>query len=88
MNRQELWSKKLDLPRLQYDLLTQVRQFVLSDPPTTLYKEFQTQTIGIPSVVWQQQIENACIQDYNATNTDQRDYRLGNRPHYRLSDTI
>ena len=61
------------MSRLQYDYLTHVRQFVISDPPTTLYKEFQTQTIGISSVVWQQYMENACIQAYNETNTDQRD---------------
>ena len=61
------------MPRLQYHYLTQVRQFIISDPPTTLYKEFQIQNIGIPSIVWQQQMENACIKAYNETNIDQRD---------------
>ena len=61
------------MPQLQYQFLTHVRQFIISDPPTTSYKEFQMQTIGIPSIVWQQQMENACIKAYNETNINQRD---------------
>ena len=61
------------MPRLQYHYLTHVRQIILSDPPTISYKEFQMKTIGIPSIVWQQQMENACIKAYNDTNINQRE---------------
>ena len=40
---------------------TLVRQYDLSDPPTIVYHSQQTLKTGIPSAVWQQQIEKAYI---------------------------
>ena len=38
-----------------------VRQYVISDPPNTIYKQYQNDTTGIPSTVWQQQMDIARI---------------------------
>ena len=37
----------------------------MSDPPTIVYHSHQTLNTGIPSVVWQQQMEKAYIRKYN-----------------------
>ena len=42
-----------------------MRQYVISDPPTIVYHSYQTLNTGIPSVVWQQQREEAYIRRYN-----------------------
>ena len=42
-----------------------MRQYVISDPPTIVYYSHQTSNTGIPSVVWQQQMEKAYIRRYN-----------------------
>ena len=42
-----------------------MRQNVISDPPTIVYHSHQTSNTGIPSVVWQQQMEKAYIRRYN-----------------------
>ena len=44
-------------PRLQWADYTSVRQYVMSDPPTIVYQSHQTLNTGIPSGVWQQQME-------------------------------
>ena len=56
---------KLKKPRLQWADYTSVRQYVISDPPTIVYHSHQTSNTGIPSVVWQQQMEKAYIRRYN-----------------------
>ena len=53
------------MPRLQWADYTSVRQYVISDPPTIIYHSHQTSNTGIPSVVWQQQMEKAYIRRYN-----------------------
>ena len=42
-----------------------MRQYFISDPPTIVYHSHQTLITGIPSVVWQQQMEKAHIRRYN-----------------------
>ena len=42
-------------------------QYVISDPPNIIYKEFIKHNIGVPTVVWQQQMEHAFVRTYNAT---------------------
>ena len=44
-----------------------MRQYVISDPPTITYKEYIKHNIGIPTVVWQQQMEKAFILTMNVT---------------------
>ena len=41
-----------------------MRQYVTSDPPTTVNHSHQKSNTGIPSVVWQQQMEKAYIRRY------------------------
>ena len=41
-----------------------MRQYVISDPPTTVYHSHQTSNTGTPSVVWQQQMEKAYTRRY------------------------
>ena len=55
---------KLKKPRLQRADYTSVRQDVMSDPPTIVYVCHQTLNTGIPSVVWQQQMEKAYNRRY------------------------
>ena len=50
---------------LQWADYTSVRQYVISDLSTIVYHLNQTLNRGIPSVVWQQQMEKAYIQRYN-----------------------
>ena len=56
---------KLNMPRLQWAENTSVKQYVISDPPTIVYHSHQTTNTGIPSVVWQQQMEKSYNQRYN-----------------------
>ena len=42
-----------------------MRQYVLSDPSTIVYHSHQILNTGNPSVVWQQQMEEAYIRRYN-----------------------
>ena len=42
-----------------------MRQYVISDPSTIVYHSHQTLNTGTPSVVWQQQTENAYIRRFN-----------------------
>ena len=62
-NSQKLF--KLKKPQLQWADYTSARQYVISDPPTIIYHSHRTLNIGIPSVVWQQQMEKAYIRKYN-----------------------
>ena len=61
-------SKKLTSPRLQYNELISVRQYIRSDPPTQTFHQYNQQLMGYPSVVWQQQMEKATIITYNNTH--------------------
>ena len=56
---------KVKKPRLQWANDTSVRQYVISDSPPIVYHSHQTSNTGIPSVVWQQQMEKAYIRRYN-----------------------
>ena len=42
-----------------------MRQNLVSDPPTIVYHSHQTPNTGIPSVVWQQQMEKTFIRRYS-----------------------
>ena len=61
-------QKKLNSPRLQIYPLTRITNFVISDLPLTTYKEYQKYTVGIPTVVLQQQMEIARIETQNINN--------------------
>ena len=57
--------------------MTRITNYVLSDPPLATYKEYQKYTVGIPIVVWQQQMEIARIETQktiNDTNTPLPDW--------------
>ena len=58
---QQGWFKKLASPRLQYNHLVFVRQYIKPDPPTKNFHDYQQQLMGYPSVVLQQQMEKAII---------------------------
>ena len=47
-----------------------VRQYVISDPPILNFRQYVKDTNGIPSVVWQQQMEKAYIKTYKAVYND------------------
>ena len=47
-----------------------VRQYVISDPPNTIYKQYQDDTTGSPSTVWQQQMANARMETQNIIHSD------------------
>ena len=64
--------QKLDLPQLQHKEMLSVRQFVISDPAIVKFLDYQTQLMGYPPVVWQQQKEKACIITYNNTHLHQK----------------
>jgi len=75
--------------------LTQVRQFVISDPSTIIYHEYIKHNTGIPTVVWQQQMETAIVHTYNITyKADKplpeydRDYTKNFEPDFRPLPTI
>ena len=50
-----------------------VRQYVISDPPTIKFSQKIQDTKGIPTVVWQQQMEKAYIRTYKTVNNDRPD---------------
>ena len=62
--------QKLILPRLQIHDYISVRQYVISDPPTIKYSQKIQDTKGIPTVVWQQQMEQAYIRTYQIVHKD------------------
>ena len=47
-----------------------VRQYVISDPPNIIYIQTQNVTTGIPSTVWQQQMDNARIETHYIIHSD------------------
>ena len=47
-----------------------VRQYVISDPPIINLRKYVKDTNGIPSVVWQQQMEKGYIKTYKAVHID------------------
>ena len=58
------------MPRLQiHDYLSIGQNFIL-DPPTINLRQNIKHTNGIPSVVWQQQMENAYIETYKLVHND------------------
>ena len=61
------------MPRLQIYDYTSVRQYLISDPPIVNYSQTIEDTKGIPTVVWQQQMEKACIRTYEIVNNDRPD---------------
>ena len=48
---QERRLKSFSSPRLQYDQLVSVRQYIRSDPPTKTFYNYKQQLMGYPSVV-------------------------------------
>ena len=50
-----------------------VRQYVISDPPIINYSQKTEDTKGSPTVVWQQQMEKACIRTYKIVHNDRSD---------------
>ena len=72
-NTKKTDSKKLILPRLQIHDYMSVRQYVISDPPIINYSQRIEDTKGIPTVVWQQQMEKACIRTYKIVHNDRPD---------------
>ena len=69
--------QKLILPRLQIHEYMSVRQYVISDPPIIIYSQKIEDTKGIPTVVWQQQMEKACIRTYKTVHNDRPDRFYG-----------
>ena len=55
-----------------------VRQYVISDPPIINYSQKIEDTKGIPTVVWQQQMEKSCIRTYKLVHNDRPDRFYGN----------
>ena len=47
-----------------------VRQYVISDPPNIIYKQTQNDTTGMPSTVWQQQMDNARMETQYLIHSD------------------
>ena len=50
-----------------------VRQYVISDPPIIKFRQHIKDTNGIPSFVWQQQMEKAYIKTYKVAHNDRPD---------------
>ena len=50
-----------------------IRQYVISDPANFTYNQSQYETTGIPSVVWQQQMDKAYIKTYHLVHHDKTD---------------
>ena len=50
-----------------------VRQYVISDPPIIKFRQNINDTNGIPSVVWQKQMEKAYIKTYKVVHNDRPD---------------
>ena len=47
-----------------------VRQYVIYDPPNIVYKQTQNDTTGMPSTVWQQQMDNAHMETQYIIHSD------------------
>ena len=47
-----------------------MRQYVISDPPNTIYKQYQDDLTGSPSTAWQQQIANARMETQHIIHSD------------------
>ena len=47
-----------------------VRHYVISDPPNIIYKQTQNDTTGIPSTVWQQQMDHARMETHYIIHSD------------------
>ena len=47
-----------------------VRQYVIYDPPNIIYKQTQNDTTGMPSTVWQQQMDNAHMETQYIIHSD------------------
>ena len=58
------------MPRLQINDYMSVRQYVISDPPIINLRQYVKDINGIPSVVWQQQMEKAYIKTFKAVHND------------------
>ena len=65
--------QKLILPRLQIHDYMLVRQYIISDPPLINYSQRIENTKGIPTVVWQQEMEKAYIRTYKIVHNDRPD---------------
>ena len=52
------------MPRPQIHDYMSTRQYVISDPPTKKYSQKIKETKVVLTVVWQQQMEKACIRTY------------------------
>ena len=50
-----------------------VRQYVISDPPIINFRQYIKDTNGTPLVVWQQQMEKACIKAYKQVHNHRPD---------------
>ena len=50
-----------------------VRQYVISDPPIIKFRQHIKDTNGIPSIVWQQQMEKTYIKTYKTAHSDRPD---------------
>ena len=61
------------MPRLQIHDYISVRQYVISDLSIINYSQRIEDTNGIPTVVWQQQMEKACIRTYKIVHNDHPD---------------
>ena len=71
-----------------------VRQYVISDPPNIIYNQIQNDTTGIPSTVWQQQMDNARMETQYIVHSDHPNlYRRNNhdkdsKTHFRPLQTV
>ena len=63
-----------------------VRQYVISDTPIIKFRQNIKDTNGIPSVVWQQQMEKAYIKTYKVVHNDRPD-RYYNRDYTKYFKT-
>ena len=64
------------MQRLQIHDYMSVRQYVISDPPKFNYSQRIEDTEGIPTIVWQQQMEKACIRTYKRVHSPDRFYEI------------
>ena len=58
-------KKKTNSPRLQHHHLVSVRKYARSDTLTKVFHEIQQQLVGVPALLWQQQMEKASNITYN-----------------------
>ena len=59
-----------------------LRQYVISDPPNIIYKQTQNDTTGMPSTVWQQQMDNARMETQYTIHSDHPYLYRRNSDHY------